>query len=143
MIQGTLFKMDDGKSVKNLSAPIVFNIGYQGHTVQSFIKKLRLYKVQLLVDLRSRPYSRKPDFNRQRLEKELANFGIKYMWRGKTLGGFGVSRETWIETLKGVAGHAGKENICLMCMEANVNQCHRKELAAILRDEYGVQTLNL
>ena len=142
-MQGSFFEMDDGKTVSNLNAPIVFNIGYQGHTIQTFIKRLREYKIELLVDLRSKPYSRNADFNRKNVEKQLKNFGIKYLWRGKVLGGMGVSPAIWRKTLDPLSKHATKEVICLMCMEKNINQCHRKDLSKILREEFKVQTFNI
>jgi len=135
--------MNDGKNISRLNAPIIFNIGYEKHTIQTLIKRLRRYKISVLVDLRSRPYSRNPDFIKQRLQQELANYGIKYLWRGKGLGGFGVSRKKWRESLKEIAELAQKEKVCLMCMEANINQCHRKELAEMLVEEYEMQSFNL
>ena len=39
-----------------------------------------------LLDARSRPYSRKPAFNKNRLEKVLPENGIEYSWLGDKLG---------------------------------------------------------
>ncbi len=146
MIQGNLFEMNDNKGINNLKAPIVFNIGYQRHSLESFLKKMDNYKVDIVVDLRSTPYSKKPDFNREKLRSALSGHGIKYIWKGKVLGGFGVSRQTWIESLNDLALHTKvvpPERICLMCMESSVNQCHRKELMEILEREHGIQGFNL
>lgn len=143
MIQGALFEMQDGKSIKNLSAPIVFNTGYQGKTLQEFISNLKKFKVNLIVDLRSKPYSKNVDFIKERLSRELKNHGIDYIWRGKELGGFNVSRETWKANLGEIEILSGTHKVCLMCMEANVNQCHRNQLVELLEKEYSLQTLSI
>ncbi len=143
MVQGSFFDLDDGKTVSDLKAPIVFNIGYYGKTVGELIAKLEHNKIEILVDLRSKPWSRDHSYNKKELQREIEANGIKYMWRGKTLGGMGVGRQAWKEALIPLAEHAGKQRICIMCMESSVNQCHRKELCKILREDHSLQTVDL
>lgn len=143
MVQGSFFEMNDGETVTDFKAPIVFNIGYQSHTITSFIGKLKANKIDVLVDLRSKPWSRLKYFSKPNLKRVVEDQAIKYMWRGEELGGMGVSPETWRKTLKPLADHAKNKRICLMCMESSINQCHRKQLMEILISEHGIQGVNL
>ena len=56
----------------------LFTAGYEGRRVEDLIELLRAHGVAQLIDVRERPYSRKPDFNKRRLEAHLAAAGIGY-----------------------------------------------------------------
>ncbi len=143
MVQGSFFEMNDGKTVTDFKAPIVFNIGYQRHTTASLMRKLKDNKIDILVDLRSKPYSRIKGFSIRDFSAFIVSNGIEYKWRGKELGGLGVSVATWEKTLKPLANCAKTKRICLMCMESSINQCHRKQLMEILIGDHGIQGVNL
>src|SRR3982751_6168983 len=55
-----------------------FTAGYQGHNIETFLDLLLSHGVEQLIDVRQRPFSRKPDFNKQRLTAHLAGVGIAY-----------------------------------------------------------------
>jgi len=56
----------------------LFTAGYQGRAVDEFVDMLRAHGVAHLIDVRERPFSRKPDFNKRRLADHLAAAGIAY-----------------------------------------------------------------
>lgn len=100
----------------------VYTIGYQKLSLQAMIAELKACGIDTLLDVRSKPYSRKKDFNRKNLEKILPAAGIQYMWVGDWLGGFSKISEKSIHHL---AEYAESCTACLMCMEADPDQCHR------------------
>src|SRR6266480_5216625 len=55
---------------------MVFSIGYEGRTLQELLKLLEVYRVDLVVDVRENPISRKPGFNRRQLSAALQSAGI-------------------------------------------------------------------
>ena len=111
-------------------------IEYQNLKNSEILKNLLQEKgIKILLDVRSKPYSRKHAFNKKKLELLLPAVGIQYMWAGKTLGGFSEIDEVDIRKL----AFWQKDKIaCLMCMEANPDQCHRKSEISKRLKNYGV-----
>ncbi|MGE4554101.1 MAG: DUF488 family protein [Desulfovibrionaceae bacterium] len=65
----------------------LFTIGYAPHTPDTFLALLRLHGVDVVADVRSVPFSaRKPEFNRDQLQRLLATQGISYVFLGDQLG---------------------------------------------------------
>ena len=59
----------------------LYTIGHSTRTLDDLIETLRVHEIQTLVDIRSFPMSRRlPHFNRESLEKALAQTGITYRW---------------------------------------------------------------
>src|SRR5260370_21964067 len=63
----------------NYPGQTVFTIGYQYHTLSSIIDVLHANKVDLLVDVRQNPISRKPGFSKKGLSTQLIFSGIDYI----------------------------------------------------------------
>jgi uncharacterized protein (DUF488 family) len=65
----------------------LFTIGHSTRTLDELIAALQAHKIEMLVDIRAYPMSRRlPYFNRANLEKALPEAGIQYVWM-KDLGG--------------------------------------------------------
>ncbi|HEY7351541.1 MAG TPA: DUF488 domain-containing protein [Terriglobales bacterium] len=65
----------------------LYTIGHSTRTLQELIQALQAHSIQTLVDIRAFPMSRRlPHFNRESLDKSLAEAGIRYVWM-KELGG--------------------------------------------------------
>jgi uncharacterized protein (DUF488 family) len=65
----------------------LFTVGHSTRTIQELIDALHAHSIQTLVDIRAFPMSRRlPHFNREALEKSLADAGIRYVWM-QDLGG--------------------------------------------------------
>jgi len=119
---------------------LIYTIGYEQRTVPQLIETLKQHGVQYLIDVRSRPYGRKREFNKNALAPELENNRIHYLWMGDRLGGFGTIRERDILCLS--SWQKGK-TVCLMCMEADHTQCHRDYEIARRLKRYGVNAIHL
>jgi uncharacterized protein (DUF488 family) len=65
----------------------LYTIGHSTRPIDELIAALQAHSIQTLVDIRAFPMSRRlPHFNRENLEKSLAESGIRYVWM-KELGG--------------------------------------------------------
>lgn len=105
-------------------------IGYGLKKIDEFILKLQENKIEVLIDVRTHPFSRwNPKFSRAQLETELAKQNIKYLWRGNNLGGLGknVDFEAAIDEVVELSLSTG---VCTMCSETEPEKCHRYQVLA-------------
>ncbi len=132
----------------------VHTIGHSTRTIAAFVELLNMHRIELLVDVRRWPMSRRhPHFNRETLSAALAERGIAYIWR-QDLGGFrkpsaDSPNTAWqVATFRAYADFmltpsfeaimqeiepiATKQRISLMCAEAVPWRCHRQLLADAL-----------
>jgi uncharacterized protein (DUF488 family) len=66
----------------------IFTIGHSNHPLDKFLSLLKAHGVEVLVDIRSHPYSKHaPHFDSRNLKAGVANAGMKYLFLGKELGG--------------------------------------------------------
>jgi uncharacterized protein (DUF488 family) len=66
---------------------VLYTIGHSTRTEVELIEALQAHSIQILVDIRSSPVSRRlPQFNRESLQRSLPAAGICYVWM-KALGG--------------------------------------------------------
>lgn len=103
---------------------MLYTIGYHGYTLRSLIAALNEHKIDLLVDVRSVPYSHYDSgFNRENLKRVL---GTRYIWKGYCLGGKkGVKQPGYNQCLEWLATQTKTQNVCVMCMESDPATCHR------------------
>ena len=67
---------------------VLYTIGHSTRALEELIAALQAHKIQILVDIRAFPMSRRlPQFNRESLDKSLLSAGISYVWM-KELGGY-------------------------------------------------------
>jgi len=65
----------------------IYTIGHSTRTIDELIELLKTQRIEVLVDIRSFPMSRRlQHFNRENMEKSLADAQIEYRWM-KDLGG--------------------------------------------------------
>lgn len=120
-------------------------IGHSNHPIEHFVDLLKGGGVELLVDVRSVPYSRRfPQFSREKLAKSLEAAGISYAWEGEALGGksggsYGAAaaRPEFKDTLDRLIERAKDTTVCLMCAEKEPLDCHRTVLVSRRLAERG------
>ena len=133
------------------SLRVIHTIGHSTRPIASFIELLNAHRIELLVDVRRWPQSKRhPHFNREALSASVSETGIEYLWRGD-LGGFrkpaanSVNSAWQVGAFRAYADFmltaefdkiaaeieklAGAQRIALMCAEAVHWQCHRQLLA--------------
>ncbi len=131
---------------------VVYTIGHSNHSWERFIELMTPHKIELLVDVRSYPYSRfAPWSNREKLDAGLRQQGINYLWMGDGLGGMprgpqkrtsdeAESNNDWYRTrlsdpdfqvaIAQVSNLALGNRLALMCSEGDPANCHRTMLLA-------------
>ena len=127
----------------------IWTIGYDARTKGEFLRLLREYAIDVLVDVRRFPKSKIGCFSREELESWLPTYGIQYLWLGEELGGFrrGGYRaftETgqFQEAIRRIIEIARNANICIMCVEKSPRACHRRYIASRLQD-LGVRVIHI
>ncbi|TMA11440.1 MAG: DUF488 domain-containing protein [Deltaproteobacteria bacterium] len=132
----------------------IFTIGHSTRRIDEFLKILKHYEIELLVDVRTVPRSRHvPQFNLDALKQALHSEGIEYAhqkklgglrkpaksslnlgWRNVSFRGFAdymQSDEFW-DALRALIAAAQKKRLALMCAEAVPWRCHRSLIADAL-----------
>lgn len=116
---------------------------------------LQSYKIEVLVDVRSLPWSRKfPHFNKENLEKTLPEIAIEYIhrwdlwgrrkvdknshntrWNNLSFRGYADYMETleFKDALQDLEDIAHKKNVAYMCSEAVWWRCHRSMISDYLK----------
>ena len=124
-------------------------IGYEGARIDDFIATLKLASVDIVLDVRELPISRRKGFSKSALQAHLSEAGIEYVHL-KGLGDPKAGRDAarsgdWatfraiygrqIKTpearsdLERAAGLARAKVVCLLCYERSHDLCHRKIVA--------------
>lgn len=125
----------------------IFTIGYGNRRVEDFIKILKDFDIQYLIDVRSKPYSKfNPDFNQNELKFLLKGKGIIYGFFGDTLGGRpncpccydnegkvdydAVRKQEFFKNglVRLETAYHKQFKIALMCSESKPEECHRAKL---------------
>ena len=139
---------------------VIHTLGHSNHSPEKFLKLLQDHGIELVADLRSRPYSRfAPHFNREALKNLLQDGGIRYLYLGKELGGKPQdpdrpladevvrehlrSRPQFQEGLARLLGEAHKAKLCLLCAEADPARCHRAQIIAPELEARGVEVRHI
>jgi uncharacterized protein (DUF488 family) len=129
---------------------MIKTIGHSTHPIERFIDLLKSGGVDVLVDVRSMPYSRRhPQFSKERLTKSLEAVGIAYAWEGAALGGKGgayndaAERPAFRTTLDRLIDRSATATVCLMCAEKEPLDCHRTVLVSRRLAERGVKITHL
>jgi uncharacterized protein (DUF488 family) len=66
----------------------LYTIGHSTRAIEELIAALRAHQIEILVDIRAFPTSRRlPQFHQDSLAKSLSAAGIRYVWM-KALGGY-------------------------------------------------------
>lgn len=125
----------------------IFTIGHSTHSIEKFIDLLSTHGIQVVVDVRSSPFSKfNPQFNRENLQSSLKALGIRYVFLGKELGARSEDPACYVADkvqydrlaktplfqsgLDRVIEGANSYRIALMCAEKDPLDCHRTILVA-------------
>jgi len=125
----------------------IFTIGYAPHTLDSFFDALEKYKINVIADVRSSPYSKfKSDFNQNVLDIFLKKKRIRYVFFGDVWGArvddsacyvngkvdFNLVAESpnFKEGMQRIMKGVETFRIAIMCAEKDPLTCHRTILIA-------------
>ena len=146
----------------SLSPPLsIFSIGHSNHSFADFLGLLQKYQIEVLVDIRSQPYSKyTPHFTSTNLKKLIRENGLKYLFMGQELGGRPDGSEYYDPTGRAIyakVAHsplflAGLERlqtgltrfrVAIMCSEENPTGCHRHLLVSRVLTERGIEVVHI
>lgn len=133
--------------------PKLVSVGYEGRDAKTLISLLEANDVQVLVDVRLNPISRKPGLSKGALSAALEAAGIRYV-HYRSLGnpkdnraGFRagdqsaltrfsevLSQETAGQAIRHVTELLEEGVVALLCFERDHAQCHRRLVAEAIRD---------
>jgi uncharacterized protein (DUF488 family) len=137
----------------------VFTIGHSNHPSETLLDLLDQHDIQVLVDVRSMPYSRhNPQFNRETIKAAVEAHGLEYRYAADYLGGrpkepallktendppnddnwgypdvnYGavMRSEHYRRGIKRLLELAAESRVAVMCSEGNPLDCHRHHLIA-------------
>ena len=139
----------------------IYTIGHSNAGIEAFIELLRRHEIDLLVDTRSKPYSRyNPHFSREPLKQSLTENGIEYVFMGHELGGkpedtayyFQSGKVNYEQLAKAGFYQEGIERlltlgrdrrVVFMCAEADYKHCHRYWLITRTLIQRGVEVSHI
>ncbi len=127
--------------MQNLNEIIFYTVGHSNVTFEKFLELVKTVDIDLLVDVRTIPYSKYvPQFNREPLNLKMNGEGIGYTYLGDKIGGKPseleyqqngkISYELLGRSLKFQEGillllKIARPKTVIMCSEENPYLCHR------------------
>lgn len=141
----------------------IVSAGYEGRSIEEFVKALQDLGVTTVADVRLNAISRKAGFSKGRLRDALANAGIEYrhlkslgnakdnrqpFWTGRVEEGRRVFREALTAPdaeaeLAELGELAAEHVVAVLCFEADAELCHRQVVIDQVVGARGVPTANL
>jgi uncharacterized protein (DUF488 family) len=130
------------------SPSVIWTVGHSNMSIERFLELLRAHEIELLVDVRTAPYSRHwPQFSRDALARSVQADGISYLFLGRELGGkpndpalrgpHGLpdydaiaATPLYQEGIARLNVLAHERRTAFMCSEGDPAQCHRERLVA-------------
>lgn len=124
----------------------LWTVGHSNISVERFIELLKKNGIDVLVDVRSAPFSRfSTHFNKAPLERAVREAGISYLFMGKELGGrpqtddgydeegharYDIMAEAsaFRECMDRLRDGIERYRVAIMCSEENPEHCHRRLL---------------
>ncbi len=135
----------------------IFSVGHSNHPLEKFLSLLHEYKIDLLVDTRSIPYSRfAPQFTSERIQSSLEKAGIQYLFLGRELGGRPEESEYYDseghvlywklansselrEGIRRLEEESKVRCVAIMCSEEDPSYCHRRLLVGRVLSGRGIE----
>jgi uncharacterized protein (DUF488 family) len=135
----------------------IWTVGHSNQSFEAFARLLFDERIEVLVDVRSFPYSRfAPHFNREELALALREHDIRYGYLGEELGGRPTNEAHYDEDGHALYGPMANEpafrqaidrliagardhRVAVMCSEADPRSCHRRLLVGKVLAERGVE----
>lgn len=139
----------------------IFTIGYEGATVADFLRRLQLEGVNVLVDVRELPLSRRRGFSKSQLSDLLERHGIRYVHKRELGAPRDIRHElrhtgdyktyferfsAYLRTQRSALDRLVSEcvgAVALMCFERDPKECHRSVVARELAKLANLKPIHL
>jgi uncharacterized protein (DUF488 family) len=123
---------------------LLFTVGHSNHPIERFLALVRRHGVEVVADVRSRPYSRfVPHFGKERLARRLDDEGFVYLFLGHELGGKPMQDDppqarldyrarieelSFQQGIRTLLDALAERRVALVCRERDPLDCHRLHL---------------
>ena len=139
----------------------LYTIGHSNHPLDTFLGLLDAHDIEVLVDVRSQPYSKyTPHFESRQLKAAVTAREILYLYLGKELGGrpegaqfydadghvrYDLVAESplFLEGIARLQEGIQKYRVAAMCAEEDPAGCHRRLLIGRVLAARGAQLLHI
>ena len=137
----------------------IYTCGHSTSELSAFVGLLVEQGVEVVADVRSKPRSRLPHFDQIPLQEAVEAAGMSYRFLGDRLGGVPRdpriaarwrqghldpiiidhlrSTDEWTDGIAELARVVRRAVVCIICSEADPNECHRKAVALDLAEALG------
>lgn len=133
----------------------LLSVGHSNHPIATFLELLKKHDVEVLVDVRSHPYSKfSPHFDGQKLKAVTTSANIRYLYLGKELGGrpdgsrfytedghvlYSLLAEspTFLDGICRLESGARRYKAAILCSEEDPYSCHRRLLIGRVLASHG------
>ena len=137
----------------------IWTIGHSNHPLETFLDLLARHQIEVVVDVRSSPYSRyASQFNREAIRPALRQRAIQYLFLGDLLGGRAEDERFYDDEGRVLYGRLaqspgfrqgierllerrGKSRVAILCGEEDPTDCHRRPLVGRVLQEHGVRVM--
>lgn len=139
--------IDENYNMNDMNT-VLFTIGYEGISFETYINQLIQNNIKVLIDVRRNPFSHKYGFSKNILASVVNKLGIKYVHmpelgivtekrkKLETLDDYKVLFDEYETTLPGKEVYLNKilqyindyGRVALTCFEKNVEMCHRTRI---------------
>lgn len=140
----------------------VYTVGYEGVVLEEFLKQLRLADVQVVVDVRDVPLSRKRGFSKTALSNALSKAGLQYLhiralgcpkpirdqyrldgdWKRYTVAFMAHLRQQSV-AVRDLATVCKRNHAALLCYEADSSRCHRTYVARAVASVVAARVVHI
>jgi uncharacterized protein (DUF488 family) len=139
----------------------IWTIGHSNHPLQAFLDLLARHQIELLIDVRSSPYSRyASQFNREAIRPALQQRKVQYLYLGDQLGGraedprfydqdgrvlYAAVAESpgFRQGIERLLEHLPAARTAILCGEEDPTECHRRLLVGRVLQDRGVRLIHL
>ncbi len=135
-------------------------MGYSSQSIEEFVAALQRHAVEVVADVRSRPYSRRfAHFSREPLQTRLAAATIGYVFLGRELGARRDEPQCYVDGqarydriaklpafadgINRVLDGARQYRVALMCAEQDPLTCHRTILVCHELEPHGLSITHI
>jgi len=140
---------------------IIYTIGHSNLEPEEFMARLKNFKIELLIDVRSKPFSEyASQFNKGKIENLCQGAGMEYAFLGNLLGGkpeddsvrlrsgevnyrLLEQKDYFLEGIEKLLRAAREKVVCVMCSEGQPDECHRHLLIAPVLEKQGVEVWHI
>jgi uncharacterized protein (DUF488 family) len=142
-------------------AATLWTIGHSNHPLDAFVGLLIQHRIEVVVDVRSSPYSRyASQFNREAIGPALRDRAVAYRFLGDQLGGrvedprfydddgrvlYARVAESapFRQGIDRLLGEIAGRRVAILCGEEDPADCHRRLLVGRVAQEHGVQVMHI